>query len=316
MLNWAKIRIKIRDFYQKYKKIIFIIIIIWAVIIAINTFLKNRKIEIKPITTYEPHTSVMDTTSSVPTQLQQPISNAIDKFINYCNNKEYENAYNLLTKSCKEYKFQTLEKFKEYVDDTFPNKKVYNIQNYSNVGSTYIYNVRIMDDMLATGLNEGEYYFYEEKFAVIEENNEIKLSINDYIEEKEKDIIVEDEYMKLVISNKISEYDIEKYKVKITNRTDKYIVLMDGTESSEILLAIGNKRRRCIDQYNANIVLLPGETKETTLRFEKFYDDGVDSTALIFNAVRILKEYSGDKNKSEEEKENAVKLYSMTVSLQ
>ena len=91
---------------------------------------------------------------------------------------------------------------------------------------------------------------------------------------------------------------------------------MDGTESSEILLAIGNKRRRCIDQFNANIVLLPGETIETTLRFEKFYDDGVDSSALIFNAVRILEEYSGDEDKSEEEKENAVKLYSMTVSLQ
>lgn len=238
-MNFLDLRLKVRNFFKKYKKLLIIIIIVWAIIIAINYFLKQLNENQKPTTTYEPNKAVMDD-SEVPKALQEPINNLIGEFVGYCNDKNYETAYSMIDADCKEISYPTIDNFKAYVDNIYTTKKIYNIQNFSNVDNNYIYNVRILDDIMATGTNGNGYLYYEEKFVLKDTDQGLKLSIGGFIEKKDLNISTEDEYLKIEIPYKIVEYDTETYVVKITNRTQNPIVLLDDSISNEIELSLND----------------------------------------------------------------------------
>lgn len=311
---WLNLRLKVRDFFKKHKKKITIIIIIVGIVIAIDRFLGSRTVVEVPSTTYEPHSPVMDETAQVPEQYKQPINNLIDNYVDYCNNKEYENAYNLLSSDFKSNYCDNIEEFKIYVDQVYKEKQIYNIQNFSNVNGAYIYRLRLLEDILATGTTDG-YEYKEEKIVIKEENGVLKLALNGYVGEENLGIVAEDEYMRINIVKKEITYTAETYTVEITNKTGNFIVLLDNTETDEIVMKVNGDSRGVNGLENGNLVVLPNSKKTLTLPFDQYYDDGVNPSSLIFNAIRILPEFSGDINKAKQEKENAIKLYSLTINL-
>ena len=179
----VKQRLTIKGFFRKYGKKILVGLAIWGVVLLINYFVGKYDMEYPKIdTNYEPHNSVMESEETVPDKLKTPIEELIGKFVDYCNEKDYESAYNLLSTDCKNNIYHNIEDFKKYVDSVFPNKKIYNIQNFSNKDNVYIYTVKILNDILASGLsNEEDSNVYSEKYAIITENNELKLSIREYV---------------------------------------------------------------------------------------------------------------------------------------
>lgn len=311
----AKFQIKFMDFWKKHKKKIIIIAIIWLIVILINNILKSKLSEIdKPSTTYTPHVSVMQENEVVPEKYQQPIENIIDTYFNYCNNREYEKAYNLITEDCKRNNYPTLEEFTGYVDFVFEGKnKIYNIQNYSIVGNKYIYSMRILDDILATGTTNG-YYYYEEKIVLTEENGEMKLSIAEFISEEQPNIIIEDDYMIVKVLKKVTDYETETYTLQITNKTDNYIVIADSKQNNEIKLNLNGQQRAPKDDYN-EIIIKPNSFTIKEITFTKFYDDYNTSNSIAFGAVRVLKQYDRSIGTTQENLEQAVKLYSLEVPL-
>jgi hypothetical protein len=66
---------------------------------------------------------------------------------------------------------------------------------------------------------------------------------------------------------------------------------------------------------NANLIILPNETVEKQITFNKYFDDGKEDESLILNAIRILPEYSGKEENATKEKKKAIKLYSLTIDL-
>lgn len=316
MSYWTDIRLKIMKFWKKNRKIILVVLIVWTIIFSINQFLKSQKNKSTgPSTTYTPHVSVMDNTSEVPEKLQQPIVDILDQYFNYCNNGEYENAYNLLTDDCKKEVFSSLESFEAYIKNIFgQGGKIYNIQNYSNLEDTYIYNIRILDDILANGTTTG-YGYYEEKITIIgDDKNNLKISISNFINNEEMNTFAEDDYMKIEITNKKVEYDSETYTVKITNKTEYPIVLANNLEDMEIAINIGDQFREIYMPFG-NYVIYGNTTQTRDLTFTKFCDDGKTTSQLILNAIRVLESYSGNSENYEEEMNNAVKLYSLTIDL-
>lgn len=304
---WLNLRLKVRNFFKKHKKKIAIIIIAVGIVIAIDRFLASLPEEVTPSTTYEPHTPVMTETAEVPEEYKEPINNLINNYVEYCNNKEYENAYNLLSEEFKTNYCDTIEKFKEYVDELFDKKKIYNIQNFSNVDGAYVYRIRLLEDILATGTTNG-YEYKEEKIVIKEENGVLKLALNGYVGDKQLGIIAEDEYMKINIVKKNVKYDTEVYTVEFTNKTSNYITIADNTESDEVLLKLTNTTRKAKNLQSGNIKILPNSTYTRELTFSKYYDSSEEAKALIFNAIRVLPKFSSDLN-------SAVKLYSLTVNL-
>ncbi|HIU51767.1 MAG TPA: hypothetical protein IAB70_03990 [Candidatus Merdicola faecigallinarum] len=310
-MNFLDLRLKVRNFFKKYKKLLIIIIIVWAIIIAINYFLKQLNENQKPTTTYEPNKAVMDD-SEVPKALQEPINNLIGEFVGYCNDKNYETAYSMIDADCKEISYPTIDSFKAYVDNIYTTKKIYNIQNFSNVDNNYIYNVRILDDIMATGTNGNGYLYYEEKFVLKDTDQGLKLSIGGFIEKKDLNISTEDEYLKIEIPYKIVEYDTETYVVKVTNRTQNPIVLLDDSISNEIELSLGNQRRNMQNSSENLIMVNARETKTVKLYFTKFVDDGNIPEKLMFNAVRVLQSYAGNEQNTVD---NAIDKYSLNIDL-
>lgn len=317
MSRTTGLKVKISKWSKKHKKELIVLCgIAFLILCIINTILKNKAPKIDPpSTTYTPHQSVYQEDVSVPKNYQQPIEDLVEKYFNYCNNGEYENAYNLITEDCRNKVYPTLTQFKGYVDHVFQGKKkIYNIQNYSVVDNKYIYNVRILDDILATGTTDG-YSYYEEKLILIEDNGQFKLSIGEYIGEEKLNIVAENDSMKVEIINKTVEYETETYTVKVTNKTNQYLVLLDNTQKDEILLNLGEQTRKPINTANSIVYLEPNSNKVETFVFNKFYDNGLKSQKLVFNSVRVLNEYDAKQGTTQANIDSAVRIYGYEINL-
>lgn len=311
-LKW---RLKIRNFFKKYRKVILIVIVVWAVIIAINYYLKNKKEPEVLNTTYTPHEVLLKSDTEVPEKLQTPIEDLIDNYVNKCNSKDYTGAFNLLTEECKTYVFNdSLDNYKEYVDEVFDNEKRYSIQDYSNYGEYYIYNIKIIDNIIKTGLTNQTYAYYEEKIAIKQDGNTLKMSVDDYMDHEDLKKIAEDDYLKIRIESRENYYNSQLYTIRITNKTEKEVVLYDGIASNELAIESENDSRDA-STVSATMALEPGETKTFKVRFAKYYDEKTKSTNITFNKVRIMNEYTGKEQTEEEELNKAEKSYSISIPI-
>ena len=310
----ARIILRTREFFRKHGRIILIIFIIWLVIFLANLYLKLRPKEINISKSYNPNNPVMDEGESIPNRLKKTINDKIQEYFDFCNNKEYENAFNMLTDECKEYIYNNdIEEFKLYIDNIFNNKKIYNLQNYSNVDDIYIYNIKILDDVTANGATE-EYTVYQDKISLHYNKDNIKISNQGYIGSKEINKETENDDMKVKVIKKEMSYYREEYTLEIRNKTDGYIMISDDLGSDQVTLNLGDQTRVALNTVNSNIVVLPGETSQITLLFDKYYDDKVNPKEIKFNNVRFLSAISS-KNLNGENTENIYKSYSMNIAL-
>lgn len=306
-------RLRIRRFFKKYKKIIIFIVIAWAIIFTVNYILKNMPKEEIPKTTYEPNVSVM-TEDEVPEKWQATIESTIDTFVQRCNNKEYESAYNMLSDDCKDALYPTLSTFQKYVDNRFKEKRSYSIQNFSNVGKQYIYDVNLMDDLMATGLTNKEFYYNEEKFVFTEDDKSLKLAISGFVRRNNLNIFAEDENLKVNILYKDVYYDHEIYSVTLTNRSTHPIVIADGTTNNEVVINTGEDERSEKNVGTYGIVLQPNESKSYKFQFNKYCDDGNAPTYMMFNNIRVLQSYSGNESTRQAELDNAIRIYTLRIN--
>ena len=315
---FTDVRIKILHFFKKHKKIIFIVVCVWLIVFFINMFLKSYEPEQELQTTYEPHTSVMDTTKSVPEKTANEFESLIDEYVGYCNDAEWPKAFNMLSASCQEYSFNNdIEEFMKYVYTKMPTPKKYAIQDYSNNGNTYIYQVKYTDDLLATGITNTTYQYTEEKIIFKKQKDgSIEMAVGNFVDFGEIKNISENDYLKIDVKYVVKYYSAEIYTVKLTNRTENTIVIQDDQEKNEIVLDLqsGESRQRTDE---GNIVLKPNQSQTVKLSFSKFYDNDDDAKSLTFNAIRVMEQYSGTEGVSNEtiqsEIQNAVAKFSVNV---
>ena len=310
----TKLRLKIRNFIKQYRLIIIIILVVWAIIFIINLFLKNRSMPKVEISTYEPHQVLLTSNYSVPDKLNNPIEDLIDDYINKCNSGDYSGAYELLADDCKKYAFDdSYSNFEKYIKELFPSEKRYTIQNYSNKKNFYIYNLKLIDNIIETGLTGQEYAFYEEKIVFVNNNNKLQLYVNDYMGYSELKRNGEDDNVKIRIESKEQFYNREIYTIRVTNKSDKNIIIYDGVLGNEIQLVSEDDYRNPMI-VNAIVSLIPDETRTFKVVFNKYYDESVQANSIIFNSIRIMKDDQIIED-SEGQLENAEKIYSMEIGI-
>lgn len=304
-----ELRRNVIDFFKKHGRKIVIVLVIWVIVLIINYFVGKMDEENFEIdTNYKPHESVMGN-GDVPEKLRDPISELIGEFVENCNNKNYEAAYNLLSKECRNNIYPDIEDFKLYVNYVFPTNKIYNIQNFSNKDNKYIYTVTILDDILATGFNnEDEMEYYEEKYVITDNNGELQLSIREYIGSENLTYMYEDDYMKIKIESVDKKYDNVTYNFSIANKSDKTIVYSDYTADYEIVLDTSEGTKRKADEVLEPVILEEGETKNYSAKYTIFFDEDTEINGLIFDYIRIYEDYSAYENGEE-----PVKDFSITI---
>ena len=108
-------------------------------------------------------------------------------------------------------------------------------------------------------------------------------------------------------------YETVTYEVKITNKTDNYIVIADNKQKNEIALEFDGQKRTPTNMQLALFFVNPNSTRTQELVFTKFFDEEIDAKKLYFGAIRILKEYDWKQGTTEENLNNAVKLYGLGI---
>lgn len=316
----ARITLAITNFFRKYGRIILIIFFAWLIIFLINRLLIANPQKKELSNTYNPDSPVIDDTTEISKPNVKKINKTIKEYFDYCNNKEYDKAFEYLTTDCKKYLYNDdISYFKTYIDNIFTSKKTYNVQNYSNVGKIYIYTLTILDDIEATGTTnsddgEGNYEKYQEKIALKKVDNGFKISNNNFIQTEEINKTTEDDYLKITVTSKDESYSMEGYNLTITNKTNGYALISDGTVNNEVQLDIGDQQRKALNISNGQFYVGPGETKKMTFIFRKYFDDGKEGTEIRLNLIRLLKTFKGEDG--EDTVQKASKAYSLNVKLQ
>ena len=295
----------IRYYNQNRKKIWGILIIIASALLllqVINYFYKEkhaRQLEINNNTiTEEINTkaSTLATNQSVitrekvPSQQLQNDTTVIDSFISYCNHKELQKAYDLLTDECKTQMYETLEIFeKTYYNNVFNGEsKNCTIENW--IGNTF--KIKVTEDILSNGrTNNG--YAKQDYITVKKENDAYKLNINNYIgytkinrETNQNDINIE-----IVSKNTYMEY--EEYTIKVTNRTENTILLDRRLDAKT--LALQDSKGVSYSSYSHELTepmltVLAGQTKEITIKFYSTYVSTKDIKYMVFSDVSLQNE--------------------------
>ena len=312
----TNIRSKIIKFLKKNGRIIGTVLIIVLVIYGINAMFRNYRNNNTPTTSYEPEVAVLSS-EKMPTKVQKTTEDFIAEYVEYCNNGEYEKAYNMISDDCKNNYFLNFSNYKEYVQNKFYTKRKYSVQSYSKYNDKYIYNLRLFDDFMATGLTNSTYRFQEEKItASYDENNKIVFCVGNFIAKETMEGVQENDYLKVDIVDRILCYNYEKYTVRFTNRCDHTVVIQDGNAGEEeVLLDVGQDYRGNENSLLQKIILRPGESKEVPLLFRKFFDDNNESKSIVLNNVRIMDNYTGNVETAAQEIDNAIDKLSITVGM-
>lgn len=316
---YTDLRLKLIRFIRKYKKIIGVAFLIWVVVVIINQYLKNYKPPVIPETTYTPHVSVMNSNGAVPKVLQSEVERMLEEYIEACNDGNYQKAFQMLSDECKEYEFNnSILSYQDYVLTKMPNPKQYSIQNYSNNDGLYTYQIKYTDDFLATGLTGQEYSYTEEKITFqVGKDGTTLMSVGNFIRQADIQSVVENDYLKIDVKEKVVRYSMESYTVLFTNRTEFTIVIADGIGREEVLLQLPQEYRNRVN-VDKNIILRPYENKELVIEFSKFSDTEDKSQSLLFNSVRVMEQYSGIDVNPElivKEYNDAISKFSMQIPL-
>ncbi len=317
-MNFTELRLKFRRFFRANKRILFIIFVVWAIIFFINMIFTNMPEQYVPETTYEAHTSVISS-SSTPSAMEDPIEKMIDEYVACCNDGNYQKAFDMLSEDCKKYEFDNdIVKFMDHVLTKIPTPKIHAIQSYSkakhNDKTMYIYEVKYIDDILATGLTNQEYRYIQENMTFFKHENKIEMNVGNYMYHEDVKSISENDYLKIDVIDRKVNYSTEVYEVKFTNRSNYTVVVADGEEIDEVVLNLNKETRQSAELDN--IVLKAKESLVLELEFSKFIDDGDVSQSLMFPAIRVMEKYSGtdvEDSVIQSEIDNAIAKFSMQV---
>ena len=239
---------KLASLWGRYRLRIIIGILIFVfiimLIITINQLLHTQDVTdtntIVIKDTSKPSESVISGTS-VSDEITENNVEIFKEFVEYCNSKNYQSAYNLLTDDCKEELFPDVQTFtSNYCEEVFDEPKTFNMELWYQYTDAYVYRVTYKtDNILETGIiNSGSNI--EDYVTIIETDNDYKLNISNFIDKVELNNETEVQGIKISIKERIRYKNYERYLVEIQNNTANSILLGEENSYNDICLIDSN----------------------------------------------------------------------------
>jgi hypothetical protein len=287
---YTNIRLIIGRYLRENMLKIIIILVLILFGTSIYNMILNYNTEVRPIVTKDIETPVISN-QKFPSKIQEEGLKKINQFLNYVKEDKIDLAAEMLTEDAKYYSFKNKKEAIGYIIEVYKGKK-YDIKPYAKVGNDYIYQVKVFEDILETGLTNTIYSFTDTKMIIKNENGKIGLNIRGYIGKYKSSGFYEDNNLKVNIKGKNVWVEHEDYLLEITNRTNNYLVLKDKSNNTALAasLEVGNSNRKLINEEN--IILKPLETRNILLRFPKMYFADKDATAINLDSIRVIKDYN------------------------
>ncbi len=267
----------IRLFNQNRKKVIRIILIIafgFLLLQLLNYYAGHGNKNTKQNITNSNTTIVNNNSSlisdksqitgeSISTSKIQNDTEVINKFIEYCNKKDINNAYNLLSDDCKEVMFPTIQDFYDYyyVKIFDEDNKTYTVENWT--GSTYT--VRITGNILSTG-NLSNNRTNQDYMTIVKQGNENKLNINNYVSSTKSNKETTYENIKVNITQIDTYMDYEIYNLTIENNSKNTILIDTSDDTKSVYLT---------DENDMKYYFYSSEVNESKLRIDSNYKSNI-----------------------------------------
>lgn len=210
----------------------------------------------------------------------------VNQFVDLCNTKQVEKAYNLLSDECKEEVYPSLDSFKRNYYNTVFNGQKRNISVES--WAKNIYKVKYEVDALSTGVYTEENTLQDYISVIEDDNGEVKLNVNGYIGRREINKVKNNSNINITVLRSDSHMDYETYTYSMTNNTSNTILLDDKEDTNNMYIEDenGNQYTADINELNdAELKLIPGETKQITIKYYNKYGLTKNIKNIVFNKI-------------------------------
>ena len=212
----------------------------------------------------------------------------ITNFIDYCNNKEIQKAYDFLTEECKKTLYPTQKEFEEkYYKPIFTNKKTYNLSYISSDNNLKTYKIEILDDILTMGKFD-ETKVHEELITVVKEETTEKLNINNFIKVEDINKTETTENLVLTVNKRYIYADYEKYEIDVFNATEDDLKL-DPLDIKNTAFLIDSKEKLYFIDKNktsdVDLEVYPFTNRKIVVEFDKKYLEGSIIKSIYFTSI-------------------------------
>ena len=227
-------------------------------------------------------------TGSSISENQKDKLDVLDQFVEYCNNGQIDEAYDLISDDCKKEMFTSKEDFERiYYNKIFSGEsKNISVENWVR----NIYKVKFTQDALSTGIyNAGD--AIQDYITIIEEDEDnVKLSINGYIGKEEINQSKEAFDVKIDVVNRHQYMDYEIYEFEVTNNSKNTIILNDIENTDTIYLEDKNDIKYYAYMHelsSADMRVFPGETKKVVIKYYSKYSSSKKITKFVFSEIAL-----------------------------
>ena len=283
-------------------KLIMVAIVVFIATIIISIFSNNEEnTEQRVEDSYNPIQTVIKG-SDVSKEQYETDKNVIDTFLEYCNNGQVEEAYNLLSNDCKKNEYPTLDIFRtSYYKNIFNKPKQYNLQSWISTSKYTVYKIRYTENILATG-NYDKNEIYNDYITLVKKQDKEEISISSFIISEEMNKVTEKDGIEATVVRKNTYLEDEEYEIKIKNNTGKAI-LLDNLESSENIKLVTEMDNT--HQTYANLLL----KSKLRVDFGKLATNSNKSKYIQF--LKVIKDYES----YNKDKENYTERMELRINL-
>lgn len=258
-----------------------------------NKVVTDKQSNLNTITLKEDKSTI--TGQSLSTS-QTNLLKVIDKFVENCNNNQINEAYDLLSKECKNEMYPTVAEFKEKYYNKIFNGKSKNISAENWVGN--IYKIKFKEDALSTGVYNSENTIQDYITVVEDEESNAKLNINGYIGKQKINKQNKENNLGIKVLEKQQYMDFETYVFEIRNNTDSTILLNNINNLDTLYLEDTNGIKYYAYMHElseAELKVLSGETKKITVKYYNKYSSSKEIKNIVFS--KIVLDYDTYENK-------------------
>lgn len=246
------------------------------------------------VVSYRNESQSMVSGGSVSSSYSDEIGSFINQFFTYCVNHEPIRAYNMVSSDTKQLFYPTQELFeRNYYDNKFNGNKQFSFQSWSSSDGIFVYQIRIFDNMLATGKTSDNYI--EDYVTVVVEGGNYKLNLNSYIGRKEINTKTENDSFSMQVVRLDRYLDYEIYTLNIQNKTENTMLLdtKRNTDTCYVIDNLGNKFEAFLyENSDSDLEFEPNELKTIQIKFSDAYRAGLNIRSINFTDIVNSLEYS------------------------
>lgn len=293
MLNWKDNKV-VRKINQNLGTIIFAILVLVFVFIIAKAFnlienatLRNNN---NKVNSQQEQVSYL-TDAVIDNKTAASNKNILNEFIEACNNKDVNTAYNLLSDDCKQEFYKTEDIFsKYYIEKNFSVPRTYQIQAVATEDKTATYLLSLEEDIMVSGsVNDNNTV---KDYITLTSDN--KINLNGFMVKKSMNKSSNKDNITITVKEKRVYMDYEEYTFTVKNETSNTIK-MDSKESlisTYLLNSQDVKYSAYIDEmFDQDLIVNPNSTKEITIKFNKMYNTDYAIKKVVFSD--IVQDYEG-----------------------